>query len=251
MHIYAKAFQLQKGGNKPAEYEDAFWPSHLDEDGTTFRFAVADGATETSFAGVWAKLLVRAYAKGTLELPTSSDALAVLSERWRSVVGRKPLPWYAEEKVRLGASATFLGLTLESPAETPGTIRWRATAFGDSCVFQVRGDNLLSGLPVERSADFNNEPPLLSSGPANNRRLAEHLIVREGEARPEDAFYLMTDALACWFWASYEKGEWPWQLLRDLDTSDQACPFPAFIESLRKSKLIRNDDVTVLRLEIG
>ena len=49
---------LPKDGNGPEEYEDAF--RSLPEQG---RFAVADGATETSFSGIWAAALVAAFAQ--------------------------------------------------------------------------------------------------------------------------------------------------------------------------------------------
>ena len=196
MHVYAQCFSLQKGGNKPKEYEDAFSPRHLDREGHIFRFAVADGATEASFAGVWAKLLARAYVKGSLNSPVGSVALAQLRERWRLIVRRKPLPWYAEEKVLFGASATFLGLTLEVPAEAPDQICWRAVAIGDSCLFHVRGDDLRVGFPIERSTNFNNQPDLVSTDSAWDGRLPGRLATRSGEARPDDSFYMMTDALA-------------------------------------------------------
>lgn len=250
MHVYAQSFSLQKGGNKPKEYEDAFSPTDLDHDGEVFRCAVADGATETSFAGVWAKLLVRAYVKGSLDSLADSDALSPLRERWRLIVRRKPLPWYAEEKVLFGASATFLGLTLEVPAEAPDKICWRAVAIGDSCLFHVGGDELRVGFPIERSMDFNNQPNLLSTDPGWDERLPGHLLSHAGEAKPDDSFYMMTDALACWFWTSYEQGQAPWQILRDLGTRDMNASFSSFIHSLRQEKIMRNDDVTLLRIEV-
>ncbi len=250
MQIYAHCFYLQKAGNKRKEYEDAFSPKHVDQGGHLFRFAVADGATETSFAGVWAKMLVRAYVRGSLGFPEGSDALARLRERWRLIVGKRPLPWYAEEKVRLGAAATFLGLTLEAPVEAQGRIWWRAVALGDSCLFHVRGDVLQAGFPIEKSADFTNQPALLSTNLGEDQRLPEHTVTHTGEARPDDSFYLMTDALACWFWASYEQGQAPWQTLRDLGTCDARESFSTLVRTLRKQKFIRNDDVTLFRIEI-
>lgn len=250
MHVHADCFSLHKGGNKPKEYEDAFSPKHLDCKGHTFRFAIADGATDTSFAGVWARMLVRAYVNGSLDFPASSDTLARLRERWRLIVGKKPLPWYAEEKARLGASATLLGLTLEAPPEKPHQIRWRSAAIGDSCLFHVRGDVFGGGFPIERSVDFNNQPALLSTNLIGDEHLVDQVVTRAGEARTDDLFCLMTDALASWFWASYEHGQAPWQTLRDLGTCEAKPPFPVFIESLRKNKLLRNDDVTLLRIDI-
>jgi hypothetical protein len=51
--IHWSSFSLHKDGNRPDEYEDAFAGNPK-----VGRFAVADGASESSFAALWAKLLV-------------------------------------------------------------------------------------------------------------------------------------------------------------------------------------------------
>ncbi len=92
MRVSGKLFWLPKNGNSLEEYEDAAYPcdEHFETEAIEFKCAVADGATETSFAGLWAKLLVEGYSEKT--------ALAQLRERWNADVRQKDLPWYAEEK---------------------------------------------------------------------------------------------------------------------------------------------------------
>jgi hypothetical protein len=51
-----RAFALHKDGNRPDEYEDAYAGNPR-----VGRFAVADGASESSFAALWAKLLVDGF----------------------------------------------------------------------------------------------------------------------------------------------------------------------------------------------
>src|SRR5437588_451920 len=98
MRVTFNAFWLQKAGNSADEYEDAWAPRReLADIDKLFRVAVADGATETSFADLWAKILVRAYTKGSLAPELICDQLPALRRRWSSVVQRRPLPWYAEE----------------------------------------------------------------------------------------------------------------------------------------------------------
>ena len=41
----------------------------------------------------------------------------------------------------------------------------------------------------------------------------------------------------------------PWRALRDLDT-DELPPFPDWVEHLRNQRLMRNDDVTLVRVEV-
>jgi hypothetical protein len=73
----------------------------------------------------------------------------------------------------------------------------------------------------------------------------------EGAWDPGDAFYLMTDALACWFMREVEEGRMPWGVLRDLDTSGEIKPFREWVGDLRMDRAIRNDDVTLLRVDIA
>ena len=123
------AFHLPKSGNSAEEYEDAFAASP--EHG---RFAVADGASESSFAGLWARLLVEGFVKEARKPWEETGWLKPLHERWAAEVNRRPLPWYAEMKRQEGAFATLLGFALRSPDH------WRAVAVGDSCLIQVRGE---------------------------------------------------------------------------------------------------------------
>ena len=139
MHVEQDVFYLQKAGNSPDEYEDAFWlPHDAHKQRTVYRYAIADGATETSFSGLWARLLVEAHGEGKIGIVSDQQILEPLQQRWTAVVCERPLPWYAEEKAQQGAFAAFLGLRLTCPGRrSPG--RWRAMAMGDSCLFQLRG----------------------------------------------------------------------------------------------------------------
>src|SRR6266513_307758 len=70
-------------------------------------------------------------------------------------VAAKPLPWYAEEKMRSGAFSSLAGLTLHGPAaEETGDGAggaWESFAVGDSCLFQVRADELIVAFPLGSS----------------------------------------------------------------------------------------------------
>src|SRR5262245_58112070 len=111
MRVSAQALWLPKAGNTPEEYEDACWPQEpvIDREAARFRCAIADGATETSFSGLWANQLVREYCRQT-SVKQFVGSLPRLRQEWQWQVSAKPLPWYAEEKARSGAFAAFLGL---------------------------------------------------------------------------------------------------------------------------------------------
>jgi hypothetical protein len=115
----------------------------------------------------------------------------------------------------------------------------------------MRGEDILTLFPLDNSASFTNRPHLLSSNPADNSRALEHVRTMNGTWVPGDAFYLMTDALACWFMREVEEGGTPWSVLRDLETSDEIKPFREWVADLRMDRAIRNDDVTLLRLDIA
>jgi hypothetical protein len=237
MQASSRIFWAPKRGNTTDEDEDAFWPREpLALHSKLLRFAVADGATETSFAGSWARILTRAYCRDLLSEKKIRKTMPRLEQEWRSAIGNHTLPWYAEEKLNQGAFATLLGLTVSDG-------EWQATAIGDSCLFQVRGGGLVTAFPMTRAMDFSNHPCLLSS---NSRRWTDELthVDRAGGAwKPGDDFYLMTDAIACWFLGAIEREEPPEDAFRHLEQFDE------WIESLRGGGM-RNDDVTVLRISV-
>src|SRR3954471_6874062 len=160
MEPQIQAFWVPKLGNSTEEYEDAF--AYSTDDGI---FAIADGATESSFADRWARDLVDSFVTKPPEVNGSSaafpDWLAPLQQRWRSGIDWENLPWFAEEKAKAGAYATFLGLTIYDPDQfkkttlldrpaslfrkhdPPQVWKWKALAVGDSCFFQVRDEKLI------------------------------------------------------------------------------------------------------------
>jgi len=250
MRLFCEALWIQKRGNSSAEYEDAFWPkpSISGEDREQLSIAIADGATESSFSEMWAKKLVRAYCHGRIDVSNLIASLPELQQSWRQIVCRKPLPWYTEQKVQSGAFSTILGLTLRNGTENSDSGSWEAVAVGDSCLVQLRGDALISAFPLRTSTEFNNTPFLIGSRPNSNYELQLHVRTMNGTWEAGDSFYLMTDALAAWFFREVEQDAAPWRILRDLD-NDQNLPFGPWIEEKRDQKVLRNDDVTLYRIE--
>jgi len=239
-------FRLSKRGNRPEECEDAFA-----SDATVGRFAVADGATESAFAREWAQLLVDQFVASHNDdsedgMPWFVRAREQLSEGFR---GRE-LKWYAHEKLRRqGASATFLGIVVSgSPGETR---KWRGVAIGDTCLFHVRSNELLWAFPIDRSDDFGNAPELVctKASPEEIGRKRTKRIERDGQ--PDDRLWMMTDALAQWCLVEEEAGTGPWKAMeRWLDPEATNGSFAEWVESLRDEKRIRNDDVTLLAVDL-
>jgi hypothetical protein len=240
------AYHLPKRGNSAEEYEDAFAGSP--ERG---RFAVADGASESSFAAPWAGLLTEGFIEADYPW-AGTEWLEPLRRRWAAEVGGRALPWYAEMKRNDGAAATLLGLALRRAPEDDRPGSWRAVAVGDSCLFQLRQSKVVTAFPLTRSDEFGSSPSLLLSRPSLTGEPPAIWYQARGEWRPGDHFLLMTDALAQWFLAQLEHKHDPLPLLRGLPGS--AEPMSAFadlVAELRQRQGLRNDDVTLVLAEAG
>jgi hypothetical protein len=230
-----------KCGNSQAEYEDA-WAA----DPMRARFAVADGASESAFASLWARALTEAFV-GASHPRRLAEWVEIPRGRWASEVGSLELPWYAEVKREEGAFATLLGVTIDPPSK--GHLgQWRGLAVGDSCLVRVRNRQHMRSFPIRQSAEFGNQPSLLPS-----RRGAIPALRRSsGSLHFGDQVFLMTDALAQWFLCRHEQGERPWEALTPVLSADHPeAAFVDWVEKLRIDGRIRNDDVTLLTIEMG
>lgn len=226
------------------------------EDGTaaepaTGRFAVADGASESSFAALWARLLVEGFVREAACLPTDwLTWLPPLQQRWSEEIGDRPRPWNVEAKIQVGAYATFLGLVV-SGADGEDERHWQAIAIGDSCLFHRRAGQLRRAFPIERSADFHNRPALVGvrSSPA---ALLEpnQLQTRKGRWQAGDQFWLMTDALAQWYLRQSEEGNLPGEAIDALLENPAEDGFREWVEGLWAREILRVDDVTLLAVQL-
>jgi hypothetical protein len=168
-----------------------------------------------------------------------------LRHEWNDQVHGKSLAWYAEQKVSSGAFAALVGLTIAED----GT--WKAEAIGDSCLMQVRGDQMLFSFPVVLAEDFNNSPFLLSTSlndATGNDGLPE---TKHGEWKSGDVFLLMSDAIAHW---TLQRNEGHGDAMKWIDEIASKEAFDAFTDLERRTldndgrPLMRNDDVTLLRV---
>ncbi|MDQ1278940.1 MAG: hypothetical protein QG670_200, partial [Thermoproteota archaeon] len=96
--------------------------------------------------------------------------------------------------------------------------------------------------------DFNNRPLLASSNPSKNLTITNGIKRYEDEWTRFDEFYLMTDALAKWFLKEYELKKQPWQILTEKGKNNKK--FRRWIDNLRETGEIRNDDVTLMCIKI-
>lgn len=258
METTVQVFWVPKEGYSQDEYEDAFSCSP-----ETGHFAIADGATESSFADLWAQCLVQRYTATPPQgkppsTPVLQEWLSPLQREWHSSIAWDRLPWYAEEKARTGAFATFLGLRFEppKPPEKPSFFKrlfggnngpanplWNAICVGDSNMFHIRNNSVARSWPLEKSSEFDSRPILISSNPNRNQPVWDDVKYLEGDYQEGDIFVLATDAIAKWFLQRVEAGSRPWQQLLEIKNDDE---YGAFVTKLRKDFGMRNDDTTVI-----
>lgn len=257
MRALTTSFWLPRGGNHAAEYEDAFQPR---KDGRhsarRLRFAVADGASESMLSGRWADVLTKSWCKAGAARVRTQDVLteamghfdrvlhAYLEERNAQA---RPIQWFEEPGLATGSFATLLGLQFSTRRTNSGT--WLASSLGDTCLFQIRNDELRCAFPLKCSADFGSSPKLVPSKVDDVDAVAAHFEEREGDWSSGDLFVLATDALSAWFLAEVEQGRRPWEQLLGFTSRGQAA-FAEWAVGLRTQGKLRNDDVTMLRVEV-
>ena len=237
-------FWLPRRGSSPEEYEDAFA-----RDAAAGRFALADGATESSYSALWAHLLVNDFVQNaSQEIGDWQSHLPALQERWYESVRGPSLAWNVEAKLEQGAFATFLGVALTYAERIP---QWEAVAVGDACLFHTRGPMLFSAFPVDHSSKFSNAPRLLGSRTPPESIRKNPPLHLQGSGLADDRLWMMTDALAQWCLRQEEAGRDPWGELDGIMTHSEAQQrFSDWIEELRSSKQLHNDDVTLLAIDL-
>lgn len=274
MRASAIAYWASKEGSSAAEYEDAsrVVPGLGDEvPGDWIGVAVADGATESLLARHWATMVAGGFAAASAAAEDSylfAETAIVLSARWPGVVDSyvaerenlgRPLRWYERPGIAKGAYSTLLALQVNidnERAATPGAHNepgllpvigsWHSAALGDTCLFLVRGGRLQVAYPLGESAEFGTSPALLGSCDTDPEVIAAHVRLAGGSVAEGDDFFLCTDALAAWFLARAEEGGRPWETLRDLTSTG----FAAWVSLAREAGELRNDDVTLVHVDI-
>jgi len=239
---HIKVFCCPKLGNSREEYEDA-WAHRQTRTPAGIRVAVADGATESSYAKLWAVLLAESYARSELAGAEFFAGLKPARRLWRRRTAGRPLSWFASEKAEQGAFAAFLGVEIDAH-----TNRWTALAVGDCCLMHIddvgKRMRVVETFPLQKSSEFTMSPYLIGSR-SEGESLKDRIRISTGSLREGDMLLLATDAMAAWLLKRHEEERplWKW-LYRKLGTPES---FAAMVAYGRKNGL-RNDDFTLVRI---
>lgn len=256
MALRIHAHWLHKAGNEASEYEDAFsyWcRARLSR--TRYkskgRLAVADGATDSWYSGLWADLLAHAGANGELDDAFLADTFEELRSEWKRRAFPEGLDWVSEAKARGGGHAAVLWAEIQSPADGTHSGTWTASAIGDSCLFHLRSGRLLTSFPYTRPDEFNSHPNLLGTNCALEQ-VTQFVHTTTGEWLPGDTILLATDAFALWFLEQVDDaGQCTEAGLADIIGAHSPTVFQTWVGQAREAGRLRNDDTTVLCVEVG
>ncbi|WPV67793.1 hypothetical protein [Chitinophaga sp. LS1] len=246
LQCHFKSISLPKLGNSPDENEDNILePGKLEtRSDTLIRFAIADGATESSFSKEWSDLLVSAYKDKPFDKIRLPDTIKAIAENWQSMVNAIELPWYAQQKAENGAFATFLGLTIDREE-----MSFEVIAIGDCTLFLIRNDELHFSFPVSSVEDFNNTPNLIASNDKYQTDLEKNVIYHNDNILPGDIMLLATDAMAAWILKQKNRHQKLKKRLIDQFEKQDEKPFEEWLNKQRATRSIKNDDVTLLMIK--
>ncbi|MFD9330786.1 hypothetical protein [Streptomyces sp. NPDC060065] len=267
--------RVQKAGSRPEECEDAefVWPGdpRVDSEGRTvvsLYVAVSDGASESLLAGAWARRLAqdaaeslcvagdwwldpRAFVEDLMDRSARAwDPYLVRYQAERAARGR-PITWYEQPGLEKGAFATVLGAEVRATLAEDGVAHWswHAFALGDSCLFQLRDGVVHDSFPVRSVEEFGITPQLLGSRNRDVALVTARVAVAQGELLPGDELVLATDALAAWMLSpDHERSSVSRQLALFAELGEEF--FAEWVDDQRARSLMRNDDVTLVRVTV-
>jgi serine/threonine protein phosphatase PrpC len=243
IHCQFKSISLPKFGNSTDENEDNILePSKSEiEKETLVKFAISDGATESSFSKEWSNLLVSAYKDKSFEQIHLPETIEIISETWHSMTNAIDLPWYAQQKAEKGAFATFLGLTINREEGS-----FEVVAAGDCTLFQIRNSKIIFSFPVSSAEDFNNTPNLIASNDNYQTNFEKNVYYKSGTIQTNDIIILATDAMAAWILKQKNRSEKVRKLLIEQFEKQNEQNFEEWLNKQRNKNKIKNDDVTLL-----
>lgn len=239
---------IAKFGNSVDENEDNILVPPLSElqNEPVIKFAISDGATESSFSKEWSSLLVSSYQDKLFDLASLPLTINAISEAWHSITSAIELPWYAQQKLENGAFATFLGITLNLEKQN-----FESVSVGDCTLFQVRNNELLCSFPITSFEDFDNTPSLVATNFKFQTDFEKSAKYLKGIIKNDDLFILASDALAMWIFKRLNEGERPWHILQILmNHEDYQTDFSNWTYDKIKENEMKNDDISFVIINI-
>jgi hypothetical protein len=238
------AYWAPKAGTPLSEWEDgcAYSPS-------TGWFALADGASSGVRSREWAFHLSRSFIEaaqhdvfatglGQTQMIDWIGSARTSFDSDSTEFNSFALPaWIRAAASEKGAYATLLGGRWCATG-------WQVAAVGDCCLFHVAATGeVVTTFPLRPGHDPTAPPMLVTSVAFDESRLTASINVARGTIAAGEWVLVTSDALAAWMLANVDDRPM-WLALRDIGNDG----FQALCRDLRSAELLKNDDVTMLRI---
>lgn len=233
------SFTIQKNGENKKDNQDSFKINEQNQ-----IFAISDGVSRSSFANIWSKKIVEEFIKNPFQTKIIDK---VFLEKWLYPVKVS----LDEEILKLnidsmilniakenGSAATLLGVQIKKEKKKKRIHLW---AVGDTNIFQIRQNKIYNLFPIKKLDGFTSRTYAIVSFLDKNNIDFQY---DEWSIKSGDILILATDAFSHWFLDSCLKGQKPWKkIIKNMSKINE------FIEKLRHTKKIENDDVTFIMIK--
>lgn len=232
-------------------------PQIKSEDKTNFSFshdnkvriALADGATEGIYSGIWAEKIVQKYMETGAYLVNRNNLEDLqeqfLNHAYQSIEESPDTrQWFLYEKLERGTGATLIGLEF-SNLKTVDIL-----SIGDSCVFwkQDNDSEQIEMFPELSVQDFGNSPGSICHLSQTWNNLHQYIQQKSLKYSNQLQALICSDAFACWLVKELESNPSIWDDL--FKFQEEQSKFQEWISELRDNHQIRNDDVAVVTINI-
>ncbi len=254
MAIACKHYKTPKENESLTDCQDYLYANEANS-----CFAIADGASQSFYPSIWAKLLVENFCKDPdIHQGNWKEWLEPIQKKWSLDVKDRVEQAKSESKPtwvtnqnrlnsRVPATSTFIGLQFLDD-------QVKVSIVGDSCLFVVKDHELKKKYPLEKSSDFNDRPEYFASYANHNeyppKFLDIHLDYKESSESLH--FILATDALSEYIFKCVEN-ENEEAIFKNLLSISSQKEFESFVSQARNSSSIKmkNDDVALMILSVN
>lgn len=207
-------------------------------------YALADGASQKIWSALWAKRLVESFVKEpAFEANAFKQKVLSLAEAFDNEENpfstNLAIKAVEKKKAALGASCTFLGVTIERNGEG------KLIACGDSNFFQFRKQKMINYFPYKDWQGVKNNSDFLNTKRVKGKDHDDTIIKTESfKFLDEDILVLASDALSCLIFKQQEIIDQLWAI-QDFDK------FLKFCEQHWDNKTLTEDDISVIIIRLS
>jgi len=235
--IQTKGFSIHKQGDEPKDNQDAFSISQ-----NQMRFAICDGASLSPKSGLWSRILTKKFASDKYDFKTHtvesvSKWLEGPRKEWsdNAQIDKLPIPLKLKLKQLKGSVSTFVGCSI---VNNPKKNTIHILHVGDSTIFLIKNKRIKKMFPINHSSKFSSQTEFLGS--SKERGGEEKIKLETIRFDSKDSIIIATDELAKWIMIQFENKKQDWKKLFSMTENE----FPKFVEDLRNSKQVDEDDMS-------